>query len=85
MPPPTVWVLSLASSTASEMGLVVEDVVRFLRCAPLDRLARDHHPAGSEVDLLANLGHHVPATGRLFDEEDAQIARGASNRWPSAA
>ena len=61
MPSPTVWLLSLASMTASGMfGLVVEDVVGFLGLAALDRLAANDDAALGEVDLLADLRHHVP-------------------------
>ena len=61
MPAPTAWLLSLASMTAIGMsGLVEEDVVGLLGFAALDRLAANDDPALGEIDLLANLGHHVP-------------------------
>ena len=69
MPAPTEWLLSLASMTASgRFGLVVEDVVGLLGLAALHRLAADDDAALGEVDLLADLGHHVPLVAVGADE-----------------
>ena len=51
-----------------EVRLVEEDVVGLLGFAALDRLAADDDPALGEVDLLANLGHHVPLIAVRADE-----------------
>ena len=51
-----------------DVRLVVEEVVGLLRFAALDRLAADDDPALGEVDLLANLGHHVPLAAVGADE-----------------
>ena len=48
-----------------DVGLVVEDVVGAFGLAAGDQLAADDDPALGEADLLANLGHLIPA--RLLD------------------
>ncbi len=51
-----------------DVRLVEEDVVGLLGLAALDRLAANDDAALGEVDLLANLGHHVPLAAVRADE-----------------
>jgi hypothetical protein len=63
-----VWLLSLASTTAiGRFGLVEQQVVGLLGFAPLHGLAAHDDAALGEVDLLADLGHHIPLVAARAD------------------
>ena len=51
-----------------DVRLVEEDVVGLLRFAAFDRLAANDDAALGEVDLLPDLGHHVPLAAVRADE-----------------
>jgi hypothetical protein len=66
MPPPTLWLLSLASMMAiGILGFVIKDVIGTLGFATGNELSPDDDGSFSESDLLADLHHPVPARGRF--------------------